>query len=530
MTFTLGPPTAGRACARSAALLVLVLLACSPAAAAGPATVTVDLKTTVRERVPRTLFGFHTVWLPFQHGYLRNGRVRPEVIEWLKPFSGAMYRYPGGEKSNWFDWRQSVGDAWARAGQETENGYTRPVLFGIDEFLGFVQSVNGVPLVVANLYGQRGNIWPEDDLVALNHDLVVHVNSKAKPLRPSAAGEFEPCEMTRPCYVAWWELGNELDWKGIRWPVEKIVGRASKIAEGMKQADPDIHLIAFSRTGGFLPDGNVGVTAPDFNRAIAHELGGRVDAISTHLYYEGRTIPEVLSYVDQLSSDLTLGQGKPARIFVTEHAKWPNTPRSGAWQDNWYTSGSLGGAIASADFFLGVLPNPQIDVAIWHALGARGPWQLFYLSRSDDHLWPNTVYWALRVLREGVLDDVVASTTESNPAVWPGYAVRSAFMRSRDATRYSLLAVNRSQDTQPVRLRVDTWAGRNLLARHAYITGDHPNLANLEGHESAVVMRHSNIPVRFDSKGDGMIALPPLSVSSIIFDTAAGTIPTASIP
>jgi hypothetical protein len=472
--------------------------------------------------VPSVFFGFNIEWLPFQAGYLENGTVRPEVINWLSPFKGAMYRYPGGEKANWFNWRQSIGPASTRPLQITENGQKNKALFGIDEFITFVQQVGGVPLVVANLYGQKEHPWSEQSLVELNHDWVTHTNNGNSP--PGNSVLYTPCKVTSPCHVTWWELGNELDWKGQLWNVEQIVNRATKIGRTLKDADASVKLVAFTRTAGFLPDANNEMSTEVFNRTVAERLKDLVDAYSTHIYYEGRSIPEVLDYMQQLKSQVQNGTGKPSHIFITEHARWPNKPLIGDWKTTWPKTGNLDGSLATADFLLGVLPMSEVDVALWHQLGARGPWQLFYHGDKDDHLWPSVVYWALRVLKQGVLDDVLETKTISDSNIWPGYTLRSIFMRKADGSRYSLMTVNRSWKEQKTRLIIPKWAGRSFNAKQYYISGTSKDDANVEGDENRVVMQDRIMTIKFDAQGQTTISLPAFSVSSVIFEPTVGKI------
>ena len=43
------------------------------------------------------------------------GRVEDEAVKWLQAFPGAVYRYPGGTESNYFDWKSAVGPKEQRA-------------------------------------------------------------------------------------------------------------------------------------------------------------------------------------------------------------------------------------------------------------------------------------------------------------------------------------------------------------------------------------------------------------------------------
>jgi hypothetical protein len=61
-------------------------------------------------------FGFSFVWVEF-HDSLWNdftGRVDGTAIRCLKDFPGAVYRYPGGTESNYFDWNGRRARIWER--------------------------------------------------------------------------------------------------------------------------------------------------------------------------------------------------------------------------------------------------------------------------------------------------------------------------------------------------------------------------------------------------------------------------------
>ena len=95
-------------------MLILLLLtsACSPLDAASNnncqanTLVALGAKNEVvaqpSNAIMRTLnprfFGFNLEWVDFQQDMwdATNLQVKPAVVDWLKPFAGAVYRYPGG--------------------------------------------------------------------------------------------------------------------------------------------------------------------------------------------------------------------------------------------------------------------------------------------------------------------------------------------------------------------------------------------------------------------------------------------------
>jgi hypothetical protein len=183
-------------------------------------------------------------------------------------------------------------------------------------------------------------------------------------------------------------------------------------------------------------------------------------------------------------------------------------------------TGNLGGAVSTADYLLAQMMIPNVRAAMWHSLGARGPWQLFYLDADTDELYPNTVYWGLRVLREGLLDDVLKVNVSSpnTTGYRGGYDVRAVFMRESSGAHYSLMTTNRSGKEQKARLVIPDWAGRELKARQYYITGDSDNDANVKEEKNRITMRDRSMAIRFDAKGGTAISLPAYSVSSVVIE------------
>ena len=69
---------------------------------ASNATVTVCTDVVLREELPDTLFGFNVMHYHFERDIWdgRKQEVPASVMEYLEPFDGALFRYPGGLVSN----------------------------------------------------------------------------------------------------------------------------------------------------------------------------------------------------------------------------------------------------------------------------------------------------------------------------------------------------------------------------------------------------------------------------------------------
>ncbi|GAC1409672.1 MAG: hypothetical protein NVSMB6_09690 [Burkholderiaceae bacterium] len=416
--------------------------ACS---AANVQTVEVEIHTRqiVRAGVPKELFGFNVPWSGFQKGYFRNGAVRPELLDYLAAFPGAVYRFPGGSPSNWFEWKKTVGPVAQRPPMHSEFGRYAVAKFGLSEFANFVGAVNGRALITLNLAGPyqtnpRGSVIAADAVA-----LMLYVANR------TSLG----CTGGLGCKLMAWELGNELDWGPYHWSAQTYSQRAKEVLEATAAIAPRAVWIV---NGATAPWDATSSGANGYNASLASHLGGRAKGIAIHPYYDGISVPSAAAYVAEFGK--TWARRRPdAKVYVTEHGRWPTKPLLGTWESNWYQATGLGGAISSADFVISLIGNPAVAAAAWHALSIEGPWQLIRLNAAKDVLYPSPVYWGLRALREGFLDQVV-ETRYSPPGTADyggGYDLRLVGMTSVDGRQVSLLGVNRSKSPFWLRIRLN---------------------------------------------------------------------------
>lgn len=478
----------------------------------------VDASKVVKRSVAE-LFGFNIPWINFQRGYWRNGHVRAEIIEWLKPFTGAIYRYPGGEISSWYEWEKAIGKVATRVPQHAKYNQYAVAEFGFDEFLDFVKSVNGVPLVTANLVGTKDRSWSNEQSARSNSEWLKYTISREGLVREAAPY----CETGKRCPVRFWELGNELDWGDQGWLPDQYVSRARIVADAMFSVDSSVQLIAQMATAPWSEKGPRRGASSAFNIAVGRGLSSVVGGYSMHPYYDGLHIPAINRYefqgIDEVSS--YSGVGSSPKIFITEHAKWPAKPILADWKNNWPQTGDISGAVSTADFLLSQMLIPNVSAAMWHALGSEGPWQLFYVNLNNDQVYPNVVYWGLRVLRSGVLDDVLQTTTFSTNASGykGGYDVRAVAMADRARKQYSLLVVNRSGFVREMELSLPQLSRRIVTARYRSVASADANARNSDDRPNRITMSDKSVVATFDHSGRVRFELPPNSVSSFMFDT-----------
>ncbi|MCZ7562775.1 MAG: hypothetical protein M5U08_02345 [Burkholderiales bacterium] len=479
-------------------------------------------KTTRREELP-ALFGFNVVWANFQIGYTRHGTPRPEVIEYLQPFRGAVYRYPGGTPSNHFFWDESIGPQSSRRPQRDEYGREALPLFGFDEFIHFVKEVGGVPLITINLVGGNGRAWSDKEVASYAASWVAYASAR------EGTGEREwrrPCTTSLACPVLLWELGNELDRGRHAISAAQYSARAREVGMAMKQNNPNIFLIAQTKSAPWeLRARNLATPELEFNRVVARQLAKIVDGYAFHPYYDGISVPRVQNLMHEIIEDIRPrdeSPGPPIPIFITEHAKWPSRPLVGRWEGNWAQTGNLGGAESTADFLLMLMQSSHVVAANWHGLGARGPWQLFYHDTMSDLVYPNVVYWAMRVLREAALPEIVRTEVRSQnlSGYRGGYDVRAVLTRDGAKRRFSVLAVNRAPIAEMAVITLKGFSTRRLTFDMSVVTGTSPEERNSNEKPFNIVPKRTLGIKELSRDGKLRVTLAPHSITAVIFSQA----------
>ena len=272
---------------------------------------TVSLDEVQRSSMPPELFGFNVPWRDFSIGFLKSGAVLPELVELLKPFKGAVYRYPGGGFGNSFEWGEgTTGPVDKRKPILADYGrYAKPE-FGPLEFMRFVESVGGRALLTVNLIGPPNTVLPPSQLAPL-------------------ASEFARFVMTTPglgcaggkdCRVMALELGNELDWPPNSFSADAYAERAEAVRATVTSMLPGAVWIAHGRSAPWDPRQR---GTSQFNGRLAQVLAKNVQGIAFHAYYDGIDVAQAANYVRDYGQ--TWAKVRPdAGVYVTEHARWPS--------------------------------------------------------------------------------------------------------------------------------------------------------------------------------------------------------------
>ena len=474
----------------------------------------------IRSDHPSQLFGFNINFKQFQKQLWTEDQMPKEgIVDALKPFEGAIYRYPGGLVANSFHWKASVGPMVSRTAQ-TSFFQKSPakVRFGLEEYLQFVDDVSGKPWYVLNLVGtdivSPFKVTAKDEMAYSNLNLV-------KYLAENLDKKYFPMHL---------QLGNELDRSKYEWLPEKYAERAKAVMDLVKanRLDDEFELVNFMRdfTWTYRRDTSLGKSRPkDYLQKVTDELGVYND-YSLHHYYDGnrvdgnsRSIPFWLRHLSRSINDHFDITGEPASIWITEHGRQPNSKKAGQDGSEAYTS-NVSAALSTSDYLIALTQFAEVKGAVWHGLNA-GPWQLFDYSVKHRDLRPRPIYWALRVLRMVSLDEGLTTFSYSpNDSEYAGgYDIRGAAFRSKDEKQLGIRVVNRASSAQKVKLKYELFAEKKVSYKHYSLSLEEGELADTDRDDFIVELEPEARADQFDEDGYVYIELPASSVSSIVMQT-----------
>ena len=459
------------------------------------------------KRIGGEFFGFNLENVEFQLSlWDRAGRrVKPEVVEALSVFSGAVYRFPGGTTANYYRWADGAGEVSARGPVRIVDWTELPRIdFGIDEYLDFVAQVKGQAWYVLNLQGSLGK---PADLPALSAEAV----ELARHLRKKEVRLLR------------WELGNELDRAHDMWPSDKYLEHARSILRAVRSVEPDARFV------GMMADYDAqksrGVTSSQYNQAVAAGLKDlRVYDYEQHLYYdgppEGPNLPNRLRQLCRSIQDARDAEipAKRLAFWVTEHGRWPQGKPGEAWKLSWKKTADVGAAIGVADLLIALTQIAEVKGSAIHALhGTNGPWPMFHQTgAAGAPLTPSVTLQAYSLLRRAMLPVVLPSksASASRTGYEGGYDARGAVFTTAERDRFSVWAVNRSGDDLVVKLNIPELAGRQASAELEFVSS--PDVeANNYRRADAVPRRNAQRSIRFDDRGEASYKVPALSVSAL---------------
>ena len=196
--------------------------------------------------------------IPNENGY------RLDVLQAVRDLKPPLVRWPGGNFSSGYHWKDGVGPVNQRPKRyDMAWGAEEPNFFGTDEFIEWCRLVEAEPFIVVN----AGNGTPEEAA-----QWVEYCNSNRSTHHASLRREYGHVE---PYHVRLWGIGNELygEWQiGFCRDGAECARRTVEYANEMRKTDPDIELVA------------VGCEDLEWNLEMVKGAGKYFDYLSIHFY------------------------------------------------------------------------------------------------------------------------------------------------------------------------------------------------------------------------------------------------------
>jgi alpha-N-arabinofuranosidase len=272
--------------------------------ALGRARIKVDTERTISEIDPKIYGNFlEHLGRCIEGGVFEEGSrlsdakgYRKDVFDAAKKLNTGILRWPGGNFSSNYHWKDGIGPRDGRPARlEMAWGTVESNRFGTHEFLEYTERLGTQPYICANL---GTGSWEEAQ------QWVEYCNSS------------EDTAMTRlrkqngrqqPWKVTYWGLGNEMDgpWQMGHRSAEDYGKFALEAAKLMKWTDPNVKLIAAGASNF-----GTGVDWPGWNRTVLEYLKNHADYLAMHTYVGNPSN----NFAEFLASSVDLDR----RIKVTE--------------------------------------------------------------------------------------------------------------------------------------------------------------------------------------------------------------------
>ena len=260
--------------------------------------------------------------------------LRQDVLEVIRELNLSIIRYPGGNYTSSYDWKDSIGPREKRPVRADLAWLSlEPNTFGLNEFSAWVRLLPADILMTLNM-GTKGL----EDAVALLEYCNFNGRSSWSDLRRSH-GHPAPYDIIH------WCLGNEIDgpWQVGQKPAAEYARLANETAKAMKLLDPRVKVCVCGSSFKRMP------TFPEWERTVLDVCYDTMDYLSLHTYLRNfqKDRATYLAEPVEMEDFITLALGvcdmardrKGARkrmdISFDEWNVWPRAQESDRFTDPW---------------------------------------------------------------------------------------------------------------------------------------------------------------------------------------------------
>lgn len=196
-----------------------------------------------------------------------NDGFRKDVIDSIKELKPGTIRWPGGNFSSWYHWKDGIGPKQQRP---KKISYADDIireesnLFGTDEYIKLCKKTAVIPYITVNA---------GDGTAREAAEWVEYCNYSGDTFY---ASQRKQNGNPYPFGVKFWEIGNEIygDWQiGTKNAVE-YSQTLIEFSKAMKRVDPSIKIVAVG----------MGKHDPDWDRIVLDSAWDYIDGISVHIY------------------------------------------------------------------------------------------------------------------------------------------------------------------------------------------------------------------------------------------------------
>lgn len=412
-----------------------------------PATLTIDETRVIGPASP-LLFGTNQAWLPQERLMTGgpDGQPHPGFSALARGLPMPLNRMAGSDSAH-FRWKAAIGPLAERTAIANEYRNSCVRRLGPVEW---IRTVRGIDPTAR--FSWTFNCLAEEpaDHADLAHFLTGVPGARRDGGKDWAAQRVA-YGLVEPVEVVIWEIGNEVDHGSAhaqRFPdATAYATYAARTIAAVRAVQPDAVFAVHAATSPWSWGKRHAGDWKDWHRTVLRTVGKDIGWLVLHPYYCGLPISEMERYLDVLRDDcVKLVPGHPIRLYISEHARWPEQEPGKPWKQSWFNTHSLGGCLATGQFLTRMLNRPEVGAAAYHALTA-GPWGLFYdhdsVSGAQVPPWRTGMADLLTAFRPVHGGEVVATSLSGACTAADDPAATCAVAAVRQGQALVLVLVNR---------------------------------------------------------------------------------------